>query len=447
MNDHSQKLERSKDLFQRARKYIPSGTSNLNICPGKPRYIVRGDGSRVYDVDGNEYTDFSCHWTTLVHGHNREVISAAKEAVGRGPALSFFCEAEYDLAKLICEAVPSVDQIKFANTGSAAIELALACAFAVTGRPNIAKLDGTYHGSSLLQYFNVATTEGPEHAPLAAEQSKHTPEHIRNSVVIVPGHSLTETEALLRKHGKDLACVLVDLNPRHLCALPLPKDYVDMLRRVTKELGVLLIVDEVVSFRLSPEGAQKRYGLTPDLTVFGKIIGGGFPIGAVGGRKEFMAVFEHEVGAPPEVPIFGTFTANPVSMSAGLAAMRLLKPASYDHLNRLGDLVRSELTKVLWDVGVVGSITGVGSIFSVNIMRKAPTPGDCRTLHSVTDAERTVKNKLHEYMFDHGFMFDQPFYGCTSTALVESDVERMAATFKSGLLALRDDKEFQAIVK
>ena len=262
--------------------------------------------------------------------------------------------------------LPSVEQIRFANSGTEAVMMALKAARAHTGRPKIAKCEGAYHGS--YDYAEVSLDPTPEawgrNAPVSVAYAKGTPDNVLADVVTIPFNDAEAAVSLIREHGRELACVLVDPMPNRAGLAPADRAYLEALRKVTREVGALLIFDEVITFRLGYRGAQGIWNIDPDLTTLGKIIGGGFPVGAIGGHRDVMAVFDPRPGKPA-LPHGGTFSANPVTMRAGIAAMELLDDTAFARLDAMGEAVRAGINDAFKRHGVPGGTVGLGSLLKI----------------------------------------------------------------------------------
>ncbi|HEX5414244.1 MAG TPA: aspartate aminotransferase family protein, partial [Chloroflexota bacterium] len=350
---------RTARLVDEARKYIPGGTSRIHYYFAPyPIYAHSGSGCRLTDVDGVERLDFLNNMTSLVHGHaNPRINEAVIAQLGLGTAFSEPSEPEVRLARLIVERVPSVQQIRFANSGTEAVMMAIKLARAFTGRQRIAKFEGFYHG--YYDYVQVSFNTAPENwgaldQPAAVASSGGLADSVVNEdVVVLPFNDRPAVERLLAQHGPSLAAVIVDPLANR-AGFPRPAEgFYAFLREITRSHGIALIYDEVISFRIGYHGAQGKYGGDPDLTTFGKIIGGGLPIGAVGGAAEIMALLDPTHRAPV-VLSGGTFSGNPLSMVAGLAAMEQLNPDEYERLNRLGEQLRSRATAAFQTAGEPG---------------------------------------------------------------------------------------------
>lgn len=363
--NHSQ----SRDLYQRALKSLPGGNTRTTVYMKPfPIYAASGAGCRVRDVDGNEYIDCINNFTSLIHGHaHPALIEAATKQLALGSAFGMPTESEVELAELLAARLPSVDHVRFCNSGTEAVMMALKAARAYTGRPKIAKCEGAYHGS--YDYAEVSLDPTPAawggNAPVSVAYAKGTPDNVLADVVTIPFNDVEAAVSLIREHGPELACVLVDPMPNRAGLVPADRAYVEALRQVTREVGALLVFDEVITFRLGYEGAQGLWGIDPDLTTLGKIIGGGFPVGAIAGGKKFMSVFDPSSGKPA-LPHGGTFSANPVTMRAGLAAMKLLDTAAYSRLDRIGTAVRDGINAAFRKTGVAGTAVGLGSLLKIH---------------------------------------------------------------------------------
>ena len=326
-------------MYDRALASLPGGNTRTTVfMKPYPIYAARGEGCRVWDLDGNVYIDCINNFTSQIHGHaHPALIRAATAQLALGSAFGLPTVSEVELAELLVSRLPSVDQVRFANSGTEAVMMALKAARAHTGRPKIAKCEGAYHGS--YDYAEVSLDPTPEawgrNAPVSVAYARGTPDNVLADVVTIPFNDTEAAVSLIREHGPELACVLVDPMPNRAGLAPADRAYLEALRKVTREVGALLIFDEVITFRLGFRGAQGIWDIDPDLTTLGKIIGGGFPVGAIGGHRDVMAVFDPRPGKPA-LPHGGTFSANPVTMRAGIAAMELLDDAAFARLDAMG---------------------------------------------------------------------------------------------------------------
>jgi glutamate-1-semialdehyde 2,1-aminomutase len=369
--------EVSRQLYSSAINYMPGGNTRTTVFMSPfPIYAKRGQGCRVWDVDGVERIDCINNFTSMIHGYAHPAINAAViDQLQYGTCFGMPTESEITLAKLLCERVKSVEKVRFTNSGTEAVMMALKAARAYSGREKIAKVEGSYHGS--YDYAEVSLESVPDNwdsngQPNSTAYAKGTPNGVLNDVVTLPFNQPELAEKIIRQHGSELAAILVDPLPNRAGLAPADKAYIETLARVAKDVGALLIFDEVITFRLAYHGAQEIWGVEADLTSFGKIIGGGFPIGAVGGRSDIMAVFDPSKGKPA-LPHGGTFSANPISMRAGLASMQLLDHAAFKRLDEIGDRVRSETNTLFKHFGIPGQALGMGSLLKIHFTAKSVT--------------------------------------------------------------------------
>jgi glutamate-1-semialdehyde 2,1-aminomutase len=307
---------------------LPGGSTRATIfTPPVPPYAVRGEGFLLVDADGHEVIDLQGNQTALVHGHaHPEIVTAVAEAAALGTSVGLPTPAEVELAERLVGRIPSVERIRFANSGTEAVMHALRVARAATGRAKILRFAGAYHGT----YDDVVDAPGVG-----------VPPGVRDWVVTVPFGDEAAFRSAIAEHGDELACVLVDLMPNRVGLVPARPEFAELLRAETAARGVLLVVDEVITFRLATGGLHTEYGIEPDLVVLGKVIGGGLPVGAYGGREDVMAVADPR--ADGALQIGGTFIGNPLSMRAGAVALDLLDPAAIERINELGDRLRAGL--------------------------------------------------------------------------------------------------------
>jgi glutamate-1-semialdehyde 2,1-aminomutase len=423
----------SGTLYDRALASLPGGNSRTTVfMKPYPIYAARGEGCRVWDVDDNQYMDCINNFTSLIHGHaHPSLIEAATRQLTLGSAFGLPTESEIDLAELLASRLPSVDQVRFTNSGTEAVMMALKAARAFTGRPKIAKCEGAYHGT--YDYAEVSLDPAPEawgrNAPVSVAYARGTPDNVLADVVTIPFNDVEAAVSLIREHGRELACVLVDPMPNRAGLAPADKAYLQGLRQITREIGALLIFDEVITFRLGYGGAQGVWDIDPDLTTLGKIMGGGFPVGAVGGHKEFMAVFDPRSGKPA-LPHGGTFSANPVTMRAGLAAMELLDEAAFVRLDAIGAAVRSGIDQAFRHAGVPGGTVGLGSLLKVHF-----TDRPIRDYRSAYPTEREARRQavFNRGLLNRGVLAAGYGLMALSTPMTDADIDIIIAAASEAL--------------
>ncbi len=421
------KNRKSFELFVQAQEFLPGGnTRTTQFHAPFPCYASHGEGKYLIDVDGNRRLDFANNMGAMVLGHaDPDVVRALQEQAARGTSWAAPSGLEIIWAELLTQRLPAVDTVRFTNSGTEAAMFAIRGAKAYTGKRKVAKFEGGMHGSHDYGQFSVRPLDsllsGPRHRPVPFPQMSGLSEGIRGELVILPFNDLDQTSDLIQEHKDDLACVIVEPVLGVAGMIPAAPGFLKGLRRVTTESDVLLIFDEVLTFPISMGGAQEHYDVYPDLTVLGKVIGGGLPVGAFGGRKETMAVYDPSKG-PPTVMHSGTFAGNPLTAAAGIATLRKLDAGAIAHLNRLGDRVRRELNRVFAEPGIPACVTGLGSLFHVHFVAQPPM--------CYRDTLQNDEHMLRAFFF---WLFNNDVYvvprGMASLSLPmdDQDVDRLVA--------------------
>lgn len=430
---------RSAQLYERACKVMPGGNTRTSLFwPPYQIYALSGSGARVVDADGVERIDFNNNFTALIHGHSHPVIAEkVRDQLGRLTSVGLSTEAEISLAELLCSRVPSFEKIRFANSGTEACMNAIKAARAYTGRPKFAKCEGGYHGT--YNAVEVSMNSKPDNwgergRPVSIPESQGTPEGVVADVVIIPFNDTEVAERILDEHAEELAAVMIDPMPVRIGMIPATRAFLDMVRNFTRRSGSVLIFDEVLNFRLGYRGAQNEFMVQPDLTALGKIIGGGFPIGAIAGKEEIMALFDPRDGYT--VWHGGTFNGNPIAMVAGLAAMELLTHEAFTQLASLGQLTRDRITEAFRTADVSWRVTGLGSLFRIHCSNRTLT--DYRSYYQST-AEREQIEWLMRYLLNHGILMLRVGVGALSTAMGEAEIDEFAETLLAGLRAMKKE--------
>jgi glutamate-1-semialdehyde 2,1-aminomutase len=425
----------SARLHQRARRVMPSGNTRGTVFfKPYPLYAASGEGCRVTDVDGVTRLDFVNNYSSLIHGHRPpQVMAAVAEQLDRIVAIGLPTESEIALAELLVGRLAGVEQIRFANSGTEAVMLALKAARAFTGRPKIAKIEGAYHGG--YDYAEVSQTAlpgawGDPERPTSTATSAGAPQAMLDDVVVLPWNDVAAALALIEAHAADLACVLIDPTPSRLCYAAIEPAFLAMLREVTARIGALIVWDEVYNLRLGYNGAQGVAGFAPDLTALGKIIGGGFPVGAVGGRTEVMQVFGFDEGRA-KVPHGGTYNGNPISMVAGLKTLQLMTPEAFERLNGLGQRMRDGLAKAVADAA--GHVSGQGS-FAMLTLSERPM----QTYRDLFQTDGFVERQaaVHRQLLNHGVLTSPALLFTLSTPMGHAEVDFALEQVGAALRAL-----------
>lgn len=388
--------ERSDELYEQSCQVLPGGVDSpvraFRAVGGSPLFIDKGIGSRIYDVDGNAYIDYVCSWGPLILGHaHRAVTAGLARVIQSGTSFGAPTERELVLAKLVTEAVPSVEKVRFVNSGTEATMSAIRLARAFTGRHKIIKFAGCYHGhadSFLVQAGSGALTLGVPSSP-------GVPPSLSSLTLVLPYNDLNSVRDAMMQWGPEIAAVIVEPVAANMGVVPPAPGFLEGLRRLTQEAGCLLIFDEVITgFRLGYGGAQGYYGINPDLTCLGKIIGGGLPVGAYGGRTEIM----NQVA--PEGPVYqaGTLSGNPVAMEAGIVTLNLLKePGVYQQLAEKGAYLGQGLEQAVRESGIDATINRIGSLMSLFFCS-----GTVNSLNSALKSSQEQYSRYFNLMLNEG---------------------------------------------
>jgi len=434
MTDHA---SRSARTYARAQQVLPGGVSrNTVLRKPHPLYADHGEGCRVWDIEGVERIDFANNMASLIHGHAfGPVVEAVTRQLQRGTAFTLATEQEVEYAEFLVARSASFEMIRFVNSGTEAVMSCIKAARAFTGRPRIAKVEGAYHG--LYDYAEVSQTAQPANwgdadRPASVPVAQGTPPSALGEVVILPFDDPERAVALLDAHADELACVLLDPMPHRVGLVPASVEFVTALRRWCDAHGALLVFDEVITYRSSLGGAQDWYPVAPDLTAMGKLIGGGFPVGALAGRREVMAVMD-PLAPPVRFPHSGTFSANPVTMVAGLTAMQHFGPDAVAHVNQLATRARTAITEAARVAGVAACVTGGGSMFRVHL--KPEPPRDYRAAYLTAEETRRL-GLLLDHLFDHGIMLINTCSATISTAMTDAEIDRLAEAMLGGFRKL-----------
>jgi glutamate-1-semialdehyde 2,1-aminomutase len=375
-------------LYERALSALPGGSSRTTVfVPPHPPYAASGEGWRVRDVDGHELIDLQCNYASLVHGHAfAPAVRAATQALGEGSAFGLPTAAEVELGECLAQRLPWTERWRFAGSGTEAVMMAVRAARTATGRDGLLRFEGCYHGS-----WDAVAPPAARGVPAAAQRD----------VLTLPVGDERAFLAAMDEHGERLACVLIDLMPNRAGLRPAEPSFAALVREQTARRGIVLVVDEVITLRLAVGGLQEVYGIEGDLVVLGKLIGGGLPIGALGGRAELMDVFDPR--RPDAVAHGGTFSANPVSLRAGLAALDALDGAAIARIDALGERLRAGLC----ELGYTPS--GRGSLLKIHV----PDPVE-----------------LWWRLYDAGVLIAVGGLTCISTPMDDAVIERTLAAFE-----------------
>ena len=421
--EYTAKTARSRALHEEALAVMPGGNSRTTtFFDPYPFYAARGQGAHIWDADGNDRLDFNGNFTSLILGHAPpDVVKAAQQAIESGLSFPGPTEWEIRLAEMLTRRVPSVVQVRFANSGTEATMNAVRLARAFTGRPKIAKFEGAYHGTHdwvLVSVTPDPKTAGNRRRPKPVPASAGLPPAVLKHTVVLPWNDAEACEQILAAEAANLAAVLVDPLLGIGGVIPPAEGFLQRLREITERHGIVLIFDEVISFRVAWGGAQERFGVRPDLTTFGKIIGGGLAVGAFGGRADLMSFYDPRQGAA-RISHGGTFNANPATMAAGVATLNALTPEAYARLDALGERLRGGITRLLAGTRRKGQVSGVGSLFCLHWTTEPLT--DYRSSRP-KDAEQPLR--MFVGLLNEGILLTQRGLGACSLAMTDEDVDR-----------------------
>ena len=425
-------LSKSEALFTEAQKYIPGGVNSpvrsFKSVGGTPPFISRGQGARVWDVDGNEYIDYLGSWGPLVLGHaHPAVVEAVKNTSEGGTSFGAPVEQEVELAKIICDGLPSVELVRLVSSGTEACMSAIRLARAFTNRDKIIKFAGCYHGHAdglLVKAGSGALTHG-------IPTSAGVPESYASETLVADYNDIDSVDKFFQANPTSIAAVIIEPVAGNMGVVPPAPGFLRDLRKITEDHSALLIFDEVITgFRVGPNGAQGLFGITPDITTMGKIIGGGLPVGAYGGRKDVMQMVA-PLGAMYQA---GTLSGNPLAVSAGIATLtELQKPGVFEKLETLSERLAEGLTKAFQTIGMPSTINRVGSMFT-GFFNAGPVAG----LAAAEGSDTEIYGRYFHAMQEQGVYIAPSQFeaGFVSTAHTEADIDATIAKASEALVTL-----------
>jgi len=416
-NDYRRRTRKSQTIQEAAKKYMPGGDTRTSIWfDPYPIWIDKAEGCRFTDVDGQEYVDFHNCYTTMILGHaNPKVLAAVREQAAKGTALGALIPTVVRWAELICNMVESVDKVRFTNSGSEAVMMALRVARGLTGKDLIVKTDGCYHGS----YDPVVYPSDMTGIPKSAHGDS----------IIVPYNDKEAAEEAIVKNKDRLAAFIVEGAMGAAGMIPPRDGYLEFLRKVTAENNVLLILDEVISLRLAWGGIQSIYAIKPDLTAMAKIIGGGYPVGAVGGREDIMQLFSPEMHT---VYHAGTLNANPMTAAAGVATLEQLNALEIDKINKLGESFAGRVRAIFKRLKIKGQVIGIGSLQNIHFSEKPMVDGK-----SAREANKQLLHLFYLAMLQRGIFSASRGLYVMSTPMTQKEIDTAIKACDDSLTELK----------
>lgn len=420
----------SEKAYKEAIKYIPGGVNSpvraLKSVGAAPLFVSKANGVTLTDVDGNEFTDFCLSWGVFILGHNhKKVNETVKRAVDLGTSYGIPTLQETQLAKLLVESVPSLEKVRFVSSGTEAVMSAIRVARGFTQRNIIVKFDGCYHGHA----DHLLVSAGSGVAQLNGSSSSGIPHDFTKHTLSLPYNDLESVKAVFEQNGNDFAAVIIEPVAANMGVILPDPNFLAELRTITKKYGALLIFDEVITgFRLALGGAQQRFGITPDLSTFGKIIGGGFPVAAFGGRADIMDILA------PDGPVYqaGTLSGNPIAMASGIQTLKLLQqPGFYNNLETKSSLFIDELKEIIKGKAIV--LNHVGSMFTLFFSDR-----EIRNFEDVKNSDTARFAQFFRALLNENIYFSPSAYETSfiSAAHTEQQLEKTLLTIKKVLAAL-----------
>ncbi|MGB4205844.1 MAG: aspartate aminotransferase family protein [Bacteroidales bacterium] len=429
----------SEEIYKKAVEVIPGGVSRNTIFRKPyPNYVAHAKGCYVTDIDGAERIDFANNMASLIHGHaHPAIVEAVTEQLRKGTAYTIATEAEVEFAQLLSHRVKSLEKLRFVNSGTEAVMAMIKASRAFTGRPKIAKCEGAYHGT--YDYAEVSQTANPANwgdinKPNSVPLAHGTPQGVLNDVIIIPFNDTERAIKILDTQAENIAAVLIDPVPHRIGMFPATDEFIETIYNWTRKNGALLIYDEVITLRVNYGGAQQSHKVKPDLTAMGKIIGGGFPVGAFGGRADIMKVLD-----PTEskllFPHSGTFSANPITTTAGRVAMELFDEKAVQKINAITQTAIKQIKEAISMADISASVTGAGSMFRIHF--SATPPNAYRNAYQPKEIS-TLINELLDYLYyKENIMMINTCSCMFSTVITQKEVDRLSEAMLKGFRLIK----------
>lgn len=437
-SNHGFENKREHEIYRRACEVIPAGVSrNVLLRQPFPAYVASAQGPFLTDINGVTRVDFANNIASMIHGHaHPRIVEAVCDQVRRGTAFTLGTEIEVEYAELLTSRVPGFEKIRFVNSGTEAVMAMIKAARAFTGKPKIAKAEGGYHGS--FDSAEVSQSASPDNwgdieSPNSVAHVAGTPQGVLDNVVIFPFNDTERTLKILDKHADEIACVLVDPIPHRIGMVKADDSFIEALHSWTRANDALLCFDEVICFRVDYEGAQALFNVKPDLTSMGKIIGGGFPIGAFAGRDDIMKIL-NPGDQNFRFALSGTFSANPISMIAGKVAMEMLDREALDRLNIMAEIAKNQIQEAGKIADIPLSITGCASMFKVHF--KDVPPRSYRDVYENDETKKIIRMFL-EHLYEKGVIIINSCSCILSTVITQKEVDILSDAMLSAFRFLK----------
>ena len=419
-----QYVNRTKNSYRKhklATKVMPGGnTRTTQWMEPYPFFAENAEGMYINDIDGNQYLDFMLNATTLILGHaHPDIVKTLTQQIQEGTVYSVPTDGQSKLADILVERIPSFEKVRFTNSGTEATMMAIMAARSFTKKTKIAKFEGGYHGT----HDHVSVSVYPKKEDLNTETHPGVPEYsyqpksILEDVIVLPYNDIEKSKELIHKFKDDLSCIIMEPIISNFGYLPLDLEFIKFIREITEELGIVLIFDEIQSFRVSSGGAQESFGITPDMTTLGKIIGGGLPVGAFGGKDEIMELFD-PTSSNYDIAHAGTFNGNPLTMEAGVTVMENLTSNNFEKMNHLGDSLRSKLSSVFNEINLDVQVTGYGSLFGINF-----NGNKIKDYRSFLNNNSDMTKILFSYLRNKGILLQLKNAGALNILMTEKEID------------------------
>lgn len=439
MTQSSAAETKSHQIYKDALKVLPGGVSRNTVYrKPHPFYVDYGEGAYLYDIEGEKRIDFANNMASLIHGHAyRPVVQAVSDQLQKGSAFTMATEVEVRFAELLCDRVPSFGKIRFVNSGTEGVMSCIKAARAFTGKEKMAKVEGAYHGA--YDYAEVSQISQPDvwgqaDSPNSTPVVNGTPKSVLDDVIVLPFNDSERAIQRLNQFKGQIACVLLDPMPHRVGLVPASNEFVCDLHRWCVENGALLVFDEVITFRSNYAGAQQWFDVKPDLTAIGKMIGGGFPVGAIAGRSDVMDVMDPS-SENLLYPHSGTFSANPISMTAGYVAMQHFDQVAVEKLNDLTNLAKRTIESKIEKVGIPACVSGGGSMIRVHLKPCVPTT----YREAFLDKKETkVLKRLLDELYRRGLMMINTCSFTFSTVMGDEEIEVLGQAMEESLRTIKD---------